>query len=174
MANENENVKKEVDETSKKPVEESTKKDSGVDKFIELARQAKENSVSKEEYNKVLEDNEKLQQYILEGKELEKKIETPKKTIAELTKELKREGITNLEYISTSLELRKRYLEEEGRDIFAPNSDDAQQVHKSVETLEGWVKQADGNPAVFNALLEQNVVDDPAILAGLAKMRKRN
>ena len=172
MANENENEKK-VSQQDTPPVVDQKKdaleESKSLIKMADKLKQAQENSVSKEEYDKVVAAKEELEGYILEGKELQRKNETSKKSIADLRKELTKEGITNLDYISTSLELRKMYLEKEGRDIFAANSEDAPKAQRVAETLEGYVKQANGNPAVFNALLEQNVTDDPTLLANLAK-----
>lgn len=176
MANENENEKKVSQDT---PPVVSEKKDilEDTENFIKMAdkvKKAKENSVSKEEYDKMVAAKERLEGYILEGKELEKKAdETQKKDIATLTKELKEPELTNLEYISKALELRKCVIEKEGRDPFASSSEDSAKAQKVADTLGSWIEESRGDPAIFNAILESRVKDDPTVVAALSKLRSK-
>ena len=168
MANENET--KTVEE--QKP--SSPTPNASVDTFLEAAKQVKEGSVSKEEFEKVLEDNKKLTQFILEGKELPNNDkEAPTPTIAELQKIRSNPDATNLDYVSASLGIREIYIKEKGIDPFALKDEERDSAERVAKKLQELVKEADGDPKKFNFLLESNMADDdPTFIAALKKRAK--
>lgn len=168
MANENEKVTVE----EQKPASQTPEK--SVDTFLKAAKEVKEGSVSKEQYESLLEDNKKLTQFILEGKELpaiDKEAPTP--SIAELQKIRTNPDATNLEYVSACLGIRKQLIKEKGIDPFALKDEERESAERTANALQELVDQADGDPKKFNFLLESNMAnDDPTFIAALKKRAK--
>jgi len=93
--------------------------------YIDAIKQLKSNSVSKDDYNKLLEQNRQLTDALVNGQTSEpSSIEEPKTATADLRKKLFGEDsdLSNLEYCKTALELRKNVMEETGQDIFVANN----------------------------------------------------
>ena len=145
--------------------------------YIEAIKQLKENSVSKEQYEKVKEDNKKLLNAVLNGQTVEQ--EQKKESVEELQNDLRtlkkdlanaqESGMSNLEYVDKALKYRDKALALVLMDPFVPNSplgpddNDFQTAQKVADRLKEIVDQSEGNPAVFRNLFEQLVRDDPKI-----------
>ena len=145
--------------------------------YIEAIKQLKENSVSKEQYEKVKEDNKKLLNAVLNGQTVEQ--EQKKESVEELQNDLRtlkknlanaqESGMSNLEYVDKALRYRDKALALGLMDPFVPNSplgpddNDFQTAQKVADRLKEIVDQSEGNPAVFRNLFEQLVRDDPKI-----------
>lgn len=176
MPNENENEKKQP--AQEKVDEKKTPEKDKVDEFIEQAKKRNEESVSKAEYEKVKAERDKVMQYVIDGKgdldqEGSKKEENI--DITALKKKLANPDISNLEYIETSLKLRQAAIDKGESDPYLPKSgtvteSDIEQAKKIAKVFEETVKEANGNDAVFRALLESKIGnDDPAITAMIRK-----
>ena len=172
MANENEN--KSVEEKVTPPAEE--KKDS-VDEFLEAAKKAREkgeNSVSRDEFDELKNQNKKLMDFILEGGDLPdggKKPQIP--DIAELQKVRHNPDVTNLDIVSASLGLREQIIATKGYDPFALKEEEAGDGKKVAEALQKIVDESKGDPKTFNYLLERSIAeDDSALMNALKKRRK--
>ena len=104
--------------------------------YIDTIKKLKENSVEKDKYNKVIEENKQLLKALTESRPPEQKEEAPKVDIQKLRKELyenEGKGLTNLQYIEKTLELRKALLEETGEDFFVKRTNATQQDYERAE-----------------------------------------
>ena len=129
-------------------------------KFEEL----KKNSVSKDEYNRVMELNAKLVESLSEHTEThhEDKPEEPKdlkKMSADL---LDLENVTNLEYMKKSLEWRKEVIKQGHKDPWlatsdhtAPTPEEIANVEAVEKGVQACIDECNGNPKIFNALMQR-------------------
>lgn len=141
--------------------------DSSAD-YIETIKTLKENTVSKDQYLKLKEENKQLLNAWTngQGNPNEASTPTPKKDIEKLKEHLMTDGISNLDYVSTALELRERILEEQGVDTFLPNGTqyiandyDKAAAQKVAKELQAMVDIADGDEDVFNNEFQRKVQD---------------
>jgi hypothetical protein len=154
--------------------------------YIEAIKKLKEDSVPKEEYEKVVAERKKLLANLINGEpadgdgsegaadadaspdlsELRKKIMTADGTM------------TNLDYVTNVLKLRDAIIKEQGEDadpFLPPYSSNAtartsidierdrENANCVAEFLQGIVSDANGDPTRFNGLLTAGLVDDPQI-----------
>lgn len=137
--------------------------------YIDIVKKLKENTVSKEDYEKLKEENKKLANTIANGLTVQPK-EEPKKAevdINELRKNFLKENQSNLEYAQNVLALRNALMENnpeddpflpKGHNINATEQDkiDAQNV---ADVLEQCIELADGNSDAFTIALQNRIVD---------------
>lgn len=137
--------------------------------YIDIVKKLKENTVSKEDYEKLQEENKKLANTIANGLTVQPK-EEPKKAkvdINELRKNFLKENQSNLEYAQNVLALRNALMENnpeddpflpKGHNINATEQDkiDAQNV---ADVLEQCIELADGNSDAFTIALQNRIVD---------------
>lgn len=137
--------------------------------YIDIVTKLKENTVSKEDYEKLQEENKKLANTIANGLTVQPK-EEPKKAevdINELRKNFLKENQSNLEYAENVLALRNALMEKnpdddpflpKGHNINATEQDkiDAQNV---ADVLEQCIELADGNSDAFTIALQNRMVD---------------
>ena len=165
--NENENENKKVEQTP------PAKNDVDIAKAYQ---ELQKNSISKEEYQKALKENNELKKIIIDGRKVE---ETPKKAdLKELAKNWQKPNQSNLEYCDNMLKYRKALIESGERDPFMPQGrdykyDEADQksAERVAEVMQECIDQADGNSQVFTALLNSKMVDDNNLLSALARKR---
>lgn len=139
--------------------------DTSVD-YISAINEIKQNSVSKDEYQKLRNENKKLIESIVNGTASEAKPE-PKIDKKQLRDELygnDRKQLNNLEYIDKVLKLRKAIMEDGGIDPFVPNGekikptkDDFEKAQNVAEVLQECVDYAAGNSDVFTDQLTRNI-----------------
>lgn len=143
---------------------------------VELAKalkEARENSVPKSEYNRVVEENKKLVSDIINGDGAGNGQDSPednKPTIEELREELygpKCSSLSNLEYWKKTLALRDAAIEKEGVDPFlpigrkiSPEVSDVEAANRVAEVVKECIEEAEGNSDVFTALLQSKTKDD--------------
>ena len=131
--------------------------------YIDTIKKLKENSVEKDKYNKVIEENKQLLKALTESRPPEQKEEEPKVDIQKLRKELyDGKGLTNLEYIEKTLALRQALLED-GEDIFVKRTNatsaDYERAEKTATILQECVDFAKGDTNSFNAELQRRLED---------------
>ena len=143
---------------------------------VELAKALKEtkkNSVSKEAYEKLAEENRILVSEIINGEGAGSGQVSPddnKPTIEELREQLygpKCSSLSNLEYWEKTLALRDAVIEQEGIDPFlpigskiSPEASDVEAANRVAEVVKECIQEADGNSEVFTALLQSRTKDD--------------
>lgn len=157
MSNENENL------TS---VSQQENVNDSVD-YIEAIKEMKQNSVTRESYDKLKSENKKLLDALVNGTEINVPKEEPV-DVNELRKKLfdRDNTCSNLEYIENTLKLRNALLEQGERDPFLPvgNKVDLTEVQyekadKVAEILQECVDFADGDSGIFTAELQRRTND---------------
>lgn len=130
--------------------------------YLATIKQLKENTVSKETYLKLKEQNKQLLDSVVNGQTMEQQI--PQKEpvdIEALRKDLYgniSNNMTGLEYVDKTLQLRKELMEKGEPDPFvvkagkncSPEVSDFEKAERVASVLQECVDIADGNPDVFN------------------------
>ena len=134
--------------------------------YIEAIKEMKENSVSKEAYVKLQQENKQLLNSLVNGQGIEIKEEEPV-DIDGLRQKLfsaKKHDMTNLEYVSNALKLREALMEKGEMDPFVPSGkkihptdDDFKKADKVATVLQECVDYADGDAMVFTDELKRRI-----------------
>lgn len=135
--------------------------------YIAEIQRLKVSTVSKAQYQKLLEDNKRLIQSLASGERGEAEGASAGATMEELRKKLSNpEDMTNLEYVTTALELRENIMESGGDDPFLPNGTharataaDREAAERVAAVMQECVDAADGNDGVFTAQLMARTYD---------------
>lgn len=136
--------------------------------YLDEIKRLKENTVSKSDYDKLLNENRNLLKTVVEGSKVEESTDSSKPKISslDLAKKLKSGELNNLDYVDTALKLRNQYLEETGKDLFlpnghdyAPNNEDQTSVNDVADFLQDLVDVSDGNSEVFTREYQRRVID---------------
>lgn len=168
------------------PTPEEKKEEKPEPSNVELAKafkELKENSVSKEDYEKLQKENKELVAQIINGDGGAGNGQpTPEKVdIKALREEIygpKGADLSNLDYWKKTLKLRNAVIEQEGYDPFLPHGSkikpseyDAERAKAVAETVQKCIDEANDNSEVFTALLQAETSNDsPAFLAHLKKI----
>lgn len=135
--------------------------------YIEVINNLKANTVSKDTYQKLKDENKRLLESLVNGQQVEAQ-NTPKISNDQLKKDLFTKNLSNLEFIEKTLQLRQNIIEEKGEDIFAPDGpqfsfteDDRRDAQRVADALQYCVDVADGNSAIFTNELQRILKDTP-------------
>ena len=138
--------------------------DDSVD-YIEAIKEIKQNSVDREAYNKLREENKRLLNSLVNGESIDVKKEEPV-DIDELRDKLFNKESTNLEYISNALKLREELMKQGKPDPFLPagkniipTEEDIKTADRVAKVLQECVDYADGDSNVFTNELQRVTVD---------------
>lgn len=147
---ENENMRSEVQNNP----ETDTAQD-----YISAIKEIKENSVDKQIYLKLKEENRRLLDAMVNGETISQDQQPVAPNIEELRNKLfsfKNQNMNNLEYVETALELRKALMEQGEIDPFVPygekikpTDEDFEKADKVARVLQECVDYANGNPNTF-------------------------
>ena len=138
--------------------------------YIEAIKEMKQNSVTRESYEKLKSENKQLLDALVNGKEIELTNKKEPVDINQLRKELfnnsREKNLSNLEYVSTALKLRDALIERGERDPFLPYGDKvtltAEHYDKAnmvADVLKECVEFADGDSGIFTAELQRHTKD---------------
>ena len=135
--------------------------------YISAINEMKQNSVSKEQYQKLQADNKRLLDALVSNKQLDIPEEKPADITELRTKLFKNEqGLSNLEFIDTALKLREALIAKGEPDPFLPVGSKVQPDYDMVEKADNVAKClkeivdfADGDSGIFNAEYQRRVVD---------------
>lgn len=145
--------------------------------YVAAIKELQNNTVSKEQYNKLRTENKKLLDALVTGQQ----IELPKEKnvdVNELRKSLfgGKKELNNLEYVETMLKLREAVIEKGEPDPFLPVGSKvnitAEMIDKANNVAEGLqycVDFAEGDSGIFTAQLQRITKDAP--LLGKRKVR---
>ena len=167
--------------------EEKKKEEKPAESNVELAKALKEmreNSVSKEDYEKLQNENKQLVAQIIngEGGAGNGQATPPEKAdIKALRTELygpKCAELSNLDFCKKTLELRNAVIEQEGYDPFLPHGakikpdeNDIERAEAVAKTMQKCIDESNGNSEVFTALLQAETANDsPTFIAHLRKI----
>lgn len=143
--------------------------DSSVD-YINAINQLKQSTVNKAEYDKLREDNKRLLDSIVNGgTATDNTPKTPQhRDVNEIRKELFKEdsNLSNLEFVSKSLELRNALIAKGETDPFLPQGkqilatdNDIETANRVAEVLQECVDYAQGDSNVFTNELQRRTMD---------------
>lgn len=140
--------------------------------YIKAINELKQNSVSREQYEKLKNENKELLDTLINGGQVTNVTEAPAKTIQEMraelfSKEAADKGMTNLEFVTKSLELRNAIIKSGGIDPFLPvgrgieiTRDDVEAAEFTAQQFQECIDIADGNSEVFTNELMRRTVDN--------------
>lgn len=137
--------------------------------YIAQIRELKNNTVSKESYDAMLEENRKLLNSLVNGQQVSTETaKNEKPDIDGLRKKLFSEDaqLSNLDYCKTALELRDALIEDGQTDPFLPfgknaaiTDDDIKASNEVAMALRHCIEYADGDSRVFTNELQRILVD---------------
>lgn len=140
--------------------------DGNTQDYIAALKELKENTVSRDSYLKLKEENKKLINSLAAGETISMDAAPAKKDVSELMKTVVSDRATNLEVWTAALDLREQMIERGDKDPFLPTGhniqatvDDIASVERVVEGITNCIDIADGNADVFNAELQRLMVD---------------
>lgn len=143
--------KKEQSVTQQENVEQDT------NNYIEAIKEMKKNSVSKDAYKKLQDENKKLLESLIAGET----IEVPKTTVEEKVdlNELRKhldEAESPIDYCKTSLKLHEETLKQLGYNDYLPNGkkirptkEDEEKANLFIEQIKECIDYADGDDQLF-------------------------
>lgn len=137
--------------------------------YISALNEMKQNTVSKEAYDKLRADNKKLLDTIVSGQSLEQTEVKQEVDVDGLRKELygkSRRDLSNLEYVDKTLQLRKALMEKGEQDPFvmkvgrtsSPEPEDFKKAESVASVLQECVDIADGNDSVFDNEFQRRLI----------------
>ena len=136
--------------------------------YIQAIEKLKNETVAKEDYEKLREENKMLLNTIVNNEKREEvKVDEPV-DIDKLRQDLFSGEIdmTNLDYITKALKLRKALMERGEKDPFLPSGTNIVPTEEDIQTAERvaniyqeCIDIADGNPDIFNNELQRVTVD---------------
>lgn len=147
--------------------EEETAVENAEPDYISTIKELKENTVSKEKFQKLQEENKRLLNAYANGQKLEG-VDVEKETIdvEQLKRDLFLKDNTNLEFVEKALKLREIQIEQTGKDPFlpwgrnvTPSEDDYRSAEKVATVLQECVDVANGDTNIFTNELQRRTVD---------------
>lgn len=137
--------------------------------YIDAIKELKQNSVDKDKYDALKAENKKLLEAMINGTELQSQSAEQLDSRLEYYKKYKENKFNNdLEYWENFLNLRKATMKEYGADPCVTGNygltpeggranaayGEAETVQEQMEMIEDFVKEANGNPLIFETLLQ--------------------
>ena len=151
--------------------------------YIEAIKEIKANSVSKQAYDKLREENKQLLDSLINGKEIELPKQKEPVDIDKIRSKLFDEDrpLSNLEYVSNALKLRDELLERGERDPFlpygqniSPTDEDITKADRVATVMKECLEYADGDSELFtNELMRRTNDAMPAKSAEIARRQSR-
>lgn len=140
--------------------------------YIKAINDIKLNSIPRKQYEELQTENKELLNALINGGQIVKEVVEEKKNIEQMRKELfskeaMEKGMTNLEFVERSLELRDAIIEAGGTDPFLPvgkgieiTREDYEAAEFTAEQFKECIDIAKGNSEVFTAELMRRTVDN--------------
>ena len=138
--------------------------------YIAQIKNLKENSVSKDDYNKLKADNKKLIDALASGTQMD--VVEPKVSAVDKINELRTKlfskvtNLNNLEYCDIALQLRDALIENGERDPFLPfghevvaTDSDYESANRVATVMKECIDYADGDSDIFTNELQRRTVD---------------
>ena len=172
------------DDPTPNPNPEEQPKGTESESIIEMAKamkELKENSVSKSEYEKVVQEKRELTKAIIDGSVIRANDMNNEKEpdLKELGNSIFEDGLSNLEMVKRELKYREAFMKKFNKDPFAPNNAnmtafDQERAAAVADVMQECVNECEDNPNLFTALLNERIKEDsPQMVAALAKRRAK-
>ena len=156
-----------AEDIEKDSVSEQNNVENDSNHYIEAIKEMKANTVDKEAYLKLKEENKQLLNSLVNGEEIKGQDAEQKESIEELRSKLfgtKRKDLNNLDFVENALKLRNALMESGQTDPFVPTGseikptdEDFAKAKKVADTLQECVDYADGDPDVFTDELKRRI-----------------
>lgn len=136
--------------------------------YIAAIKELRDNSIPKEQYNKLKAENSQLLRSLINGEKIEGIDETEIPDVCELRKQLfsGEAELNNLEYVTKALELRDALIADGKPDPFlpygekiAPTNEDIEAANRVSKVLQECVDYADGDSTIFTNELQRVMID---------------
>lgn len=135
--------------------------------YIAAIKELKQNSVSKEEYLKLKEENKNLLNSLVNGETINNPdAEKKAMSVDELRKELFSKEHNNLETAELALKLRKSVMDNGGQDPFLPSgskivptNEDYEAAERVASVFQECIDYAQGDSEVFTNELQRRTID---------------
>ena len=136
--------------------------------YISALNELRNNTVSKEQYEKLKGENAKLLRSLINGDTIDMPDAPSEPDIHQLRKELFSgdASLSNLEYVKKALELRDALIEKGEPDPFlpigheiAPTAEDREAAARVAKVMKECVEGADGDSNLFTSLLMRETID---------------
>lgn len=138
---------------------------SGQQDYLDAYMELKKNSVSKEEYDRVVGENKKLFKTLTDGGQVVNKVESKKRPYAEVAKDMLNKNLNDLQYAKLFLELRDAYKEQTGDDFVSQHQDadiveqDTKDMELYADILKDSIERANGDLKIFKAYYDSRVAE---------------
>ena len=152
------------------------------DTYLAEIERLKDTTVSKEDYNKLVEENKKLIGTLARNEKRETEAAKPAgPTLKELNAALCADvELSNLDYAKLSLAQRKAAIAAGKNDPYLPyghnikpTPDDIRKADLVAQTLQECIDEANGSSNAFTARLQDRLApDSPAVIAAIKKSRE--
>lgn len=138
------------------------------DSYIEAINSMKQNSVPKDDFLRLKEENRKLLNSLANGDYIHQEVPVIRADAQVLRNELfnREADFSNLEYVSKALELRNAVLESSGVDVFVPSGakyvpteEDYRAAERVADVFQQCIDYANGDSQVFTNELMRRTVD---------------
>lgn len=133
--------------------------------YIEAIQELKKNSVSKDEYNKLQEEKNKLFKALIDGGQINSEV-AEEINVDEVKKIITDENTNNLEFAKAVLALRKAKIDAGEQDPFLPygnqvqiTADDKKAADRVAQVFQECIDFADGDSEIFTMELARRTVD---------------
>ena len=142
------------------PVEDMT------EDYLAAIKDLKQNTVSRDDYEKLKAENKKLLNSVVNGQVVEVEAGPQYRDVAEIRDELFNHEHNNLEYIKLALELRNTLIAKGENDPFlpigkqiSPTREDIEAAERCAQVYQECVDYADGDSALFTQELMRRTKD---------------
>ena len=148
---------------------------------VQAINELKQNSVPKEQYNKVVEEKNKYLKALIDGTQVPIDAQKDPADIDALRKDLfsGEKELSNLEYAQKALELREALIDRDGVDIFVgkgskltPTNEDYEAAQRVADTFQKCIDVAEGDSEIFTREL-MRLTEDVAVLPKINPKIKR-
>lgn len=140
--------------------------------YIDAIRDLKANTVSKDRYNKLMEENKNLLNSLVNGESVAAAAPSQQKElppIQDLVDEMRGKHLSDIEFVEKALEFRDRILEETGEDCFVskghnitPTQESYIAAQRTADIYRECLDYANGDNKVFmNELMRRMPNDGP-------------
>lgn len=131
--------------------------------YLTAIKELKQNSVDRQEYEKLKAENKKLIDAVVNGQPSSEQEARPQfRDVNEIREELFNHEHTNLDYVKLALELRSALIAKGERDPFlpygaqiAPTVEDEEKAEKAAQIYQECIDYADGDPKLFTQELQR-------------------
>lgn len=151
------------------PGVETPEQENSNQQYIDMIKDLKANTVSKDRYNQLMEENKNLLESLVNGEVVAPAApEVEKPPIEDLVREMRGRNISDISFVEKALEFRDRVLEETGEDCFVskghnitPTQESYIAAQKTADIYKECLEYANGDNQAFINELQRRMVDNP-------------